>query len=130
MSSDFLGRLIHYGLLTKTMRSLSILTYVYIEGKRLEDIVDQKTLLELSHNEMLIMNKDIRLLDCVGQGNTYILCSHSILFIGYMYVGEFGLVYKAHLFNKDGVPEYVAVKTLKGTVCMYTAQYCIVHLFQ
>ena len=43
-----------------------------IEGKRLEDIVDQKTLLELSHNEMLIMNKDIRLLDCVGQGNTCI----------------------------------------------------------
>ena len=52
-----------------------------VEGKSLEDIVDQKTLLELSHNEMLIMNKDIRLLDCVGQGNTCIAATHTIYWL-------------------------------------------------
>ena len=28
--------------------------------------------------------------------------------------GEFGLVYKAHLFDEHGIPTDVAVKTFKG----------------
>jgi hypothetical protein len=45
--------------------------------------------------DLLIYNDSLRLLDCIGEG-------------------EFGLVYKAHLFNEEGIPSYVAVKTLKG----------------
>ena len=36
----------------------------------------------------------------------------------HVHIGEFSLVYKACFFNKDGEPEDVAVKALKGMVCI------------
>ena len=41
------------------------------------------------------------------------------------YIGEFGLVYKAHLFDKDGIPQDVAVKTLKG-MCQSMLHKCTI----
>ena len=61
-------------------------------------------------SEIIIASKDLRLLDCIGQGrNVY----YSVL--SYL-VGEFGLVYKAHLIRSSNnyQPITVAVKTLKG----------------
>ena len=46
----------------------------------------------------------------------HILCNYNILTA---IIGEFGLVYKGQLFDKDGMPESVAVKTLKGTYALY-----------
>ena len=85
---------------------------IIIIDKSLEDNIDHEILLDLSRKDMLIMSRNLRLLNCVGQGKVdtwWCWWLHTC-----MYVGEFGLVYKAHLLNKDGVPEDVAVKTLKG----------------
>lgn len=35
-----------------------------------------------------------------------------------MFIGEFGIVYKAHYYEDQGYPSFVAVKTLKG-ICIY-----------
>ena len=45
------------------------------------------------------------------------------------YSGEFSLVYKARLFNKDGEPKDVAVKTLKG-LCTCSLIAKLVHVLQ
>lgn len=55
-----------------------------------------KVLEDFNSAGLIIDNTSLRLLDSIGQG-------------------EFGLVYKAHLFDDQGVPIDVAVKTLKGT---------------
>lgn len=60
---------------------------------------------------LIVDNSSLRLLDSIGQGKqTWLLSYFGI----YAYVGEFGLVYKAHLFDDEGTPIVVAVKTLKG----------------
>jgi serine/threonine protein kinase len=58
--------------------------------------IDKNQMLTLETSGLLVDNDSLRLLDCIGEG-------------------EFGLVYKAHLFDDDGMPTYVAVKTLKGS---------------
>ena len=40
----------------------------------------------------------------------------SYIFTKYVHVGEFSLVYKASLLNKDGEQKDVAVKALKGII--------------
>ncbi|XP_019853754.1 PREDICTED: uncharacterized protein LOC100636458 isoform X2 [Amphimedon queenslandica] len=55
-----------------------------------------KLLEDFNSAGLIIDNTSLRLLDSIGQG-------------------EFGLVYKAHLFDDQGAPIDVAVKTLKGT---------------
>ena len=72
---------------------------------------------ELVRGKFIVKNKDITLLDCIGQGfftfTLYINMSvDEVIFMCISHnSGEFGVVYKARLrsFNKD-----VAVKTLKG----------------
>jgi hypothetical protein len=59
-------------------------------------IIDKDQLKNLESSGLLATNDRLRLLDCIGQG-------------------EFGVVYKGHLINEDGMLSYVAVKTLKGS---------------
>ena len=69
----------------------------------------------------LILSRQIRLLDSIGCGqlwhtkliNAY--CRYFYCVLSCILTGEFGVVYKGHLFvNSDPVPKIVAVKTLKG----------------
>ena len=74
----------------------------------------------MSEDKLLIPSTSIKLLDCIGQGkaincNTAVEIISSVTFVSI--VGEFGVVYRAHLNSYEGrcEPGLVAVKTLKGT---------------
>ena len=65
----------------------------------------------LESSDLIIPYSHLRLLDCVSHGR---FCTYINHFSSQCLTGEFGLVYKAHLFNEQGIPTDVAVKTLKG----------------
>ena len=71
-------------------------------------------------SNVLILKWQVRLLDTLGQGNYNILmCIFIIVMvIGFAFIGEFGVVYKAHLLQSKNGNDYtiVAVKTLKGII--------------
>ena len=73
--------------------------------------VKEDFLENLKSSGLIIPYSHLRLLDCVGQGK---FCTHIYHFASQCLTGEFGLVYKGHLFNEQGIPTDVAVKTLKG----------------
>ena len=70
----------------------------------------------------VIFNSNIRLLDSIGEGNMYNLSNNYCLitFSVNLCLGEFGIVYKAHLIlDINGMPEMVAVKTMKRKFLYY-----------
>ena len=73
--------------------------------------VREDLLENLKSSGLIIPYNHLRLLDCVSHGK---FCTHDHHFASKCLTGEFGLVYKAHLFNEEGIPTDVAVKTLKG----------------
>ena len=71
-------------------------------------------LLDDISDELILPNSQLRLLDCVGQGNIIIIII-IINIVILLLLGEFGLVYKAH-YLRGANADYVAVKTLKGII--------------
>ena len=71
---------------------------------------------------LLVPSNQIRILnsEAIGQGTVKIVHVYEVITHGnalYNYTGEFGVVYKAHLIKwyGHGMPQTVAVKTLRGT---------------
>ena len=73
-----------------------------IKGDFLENLESSGLIIPYSH---------LRIFDSLGQG---MHCTHMTVICITFLAGEFGIVYKAHLFNEQGMPTDVAVKTLKG----------------
>ena len=73
-----------------------------IKGDFLENLESSGLIIPYSH---------LRIFDSLGQGMD---CTHMTVICITFLTGEFGIVYKAHLFNEHGMPTDVAVKTLKG----------------
>ena len=75
----------------------------------------QRGMTQIVKAKMVIFNSNIRLLDSIGEGTNYnkTIKLLNTLF-GYLHLGEFGVVYKAHLIvDVNGMPEMVAIKTVK-----------------
>ena len=75
----------------------------------------QRGMTQIVKAKMVIFNSNIRLLDSIGEGTNY---NKTIKLLNnlfcYLHLGEFGVVYKAHLIvDVNGMPEMVAVKTMK-----------------
>ena len=69
---------------------------------------------QLTRGRFLVDFKDITLLDCIGEG--YII-RITQLQLKSLFLGEFGIVYKARLNTGKRFTQEVAVKTLKGSLC-------------
>ena len=68
------------------LNGIIIIVYEIVDNKGLDALIDQKTLLDLSNRKLLIMSKDIKLLDCVGKGKQYVKVhriSHNFRWIWY-----------------------------------------------
>ena len=105
--------------------------YLYITGGY--DInISSEHLDTLYQDHVIIPNEFIRFMDCIGQGNTNILIYyndiHSRIII---FIGEFGIVYKAHLIGPmtKYQPVKVAVKTLKGMIHVHVHTYMYIHTY-
>ena len=69
---------------------------------------------QLTRGRFLVDFKDITLLDCIGEG---CITQLQLLLMKSLFLGEFGIVYKARLNTGKRFTQEVAVKTLKGSFC-------------
>lgn len=88
------------------------------------DDLDPDKLMEIA-SHLIILKGQIKLLDCIGQGTLFSLLLQTVT---KMYIGEFGIVYKAHYYKNEGYPTFVAVKTLKS-IYIYIFQYFVLLLY-
>ena len=86
--------------------------------------MDPDKLMELA-SHLIILKNEIKLLTCIGQGISFLLLLQTVT---KMYIGEFGIVYKAHYYKNEGYPSFVAVKTLKG-ICIDIFKYFVLLLY-
>ena len=80
--------------------------------------------MSVQHNipkELMIKSCNLDLGKTVGQGNISIIFKKLVIY-NFDSKGEFGIVYKSRLktSHHDTISDTVAVKTLKGRLCMYS----------
>ena len=87
---------------------------------------DSRTLIKPSHMQSLragrylIKNKEITIIEKVGEGMLHIMFVKPYYYFNALFAGEFGIVYRARLNTKQVHKQGVAVKSLKGCFKDYT----------